>query len=131
MIEAAAGRRAVRERKTMNKHVTVAALVAFGFAASGVAIAQTMAPSPMSSGAMGAQDDMSMRATMVCRPVHQGEKGTMRNGKIEMVCKSIGDMMQKPNMGPETSGGLTSDQINAAWQQYFRSVIIVPTLGGG
>jgi hypothetical protein len=108
----------------------VAALVAFGFAASGVAIAQTTEPHPMSSGAMGMQDDMSMRATMVCRPVHQGEKGTMKNGKTDMVCKSIGDMMQKPNMGPDTSG-LSADQINAAWQQYLRSVIIVPTLGGG
>jgi hypothetical protein len=110
----------------MKKHLAASALAAFGFAVSGIALAQTTAPSPMAG-----QDDMSMRATMVCRPAHQGEKGTMKAGKTDMVCKSVGDMMQKPNPGPDLSGALTPDQINAAWQQYLRSVIIVPTLGGG
>jgi hypothetical protein len=110
----------------MNKRLAATALLACGFAASGIALAQTTPP-----GSMGAQDDMSMRATMVCRPVHQGEKSTMKAGNTAMVCKSVGDMMQKQNLGPDLSGALTPDQVNAAWQQYIRSVIVVPTLGGG
>ncbi|HTJ28281.1 MAG TPA: hypothetical protein VMA36_19135 [Candidatus Limnocylindria bacterium] len=109
----------------MNKQLIAAALVAFGLTASGTALAQSMSPDTMH-----AQDDMTMRATMVCRPAHSGEKATMMAGKSGMVCKQVGDMMQKPNPGPDISGSLTAEQVNAAWQQWVRTMIIVPTPGG-
>jgi hypothetical protein len=55
----------------------------------------------------------------------------MMAGSSEMVCKSVSDMTQKTNPGPELSKSLTGDQINAAWQQWVRTMIVVPTPGGG
>lgn len=107
----------------MNKQLIAAALVAFGLTASGQALAQQ----PMT----GAKDDMTMRATMLCRPAHTGEKATMMAGSSEMVCKQVSDMTQKPNPGPDLSKSLTADQVNAAWQQWVRTMILVPTPGGG
>jgi hypothetical protein len=111
----------------MNKQVLAAALVAFGLAASGSALAQET----MSHDAMHAQDDMAMRATMLCRPAHTGEKATVMSGQSELVCKQAAEMMHKPNPGPDLSKSLTADQVNAAWQQWVRTMILVPTPGGG
>jgi hypothetical protein len=111
----------------MNKQLIAAALVAFGLTASGSALAQQ----PMSNDAMHAQDDMTMRATMFCRPAHTGEKANMMAGQNGMVCKPVDEMKQKANPGPDVSKALSADQVNAAWQQWVRTMIVVPTPGGG
>jgi hypothetical protein len=106
----------------MNRFLAIAALAAATIPAAAVA-------DEMQSGA-GTMNSATS-ATMVCRTASGNERPTaiMMDKKTAMVCKTLPDMT-KPKAGPDLSGALTPDQVNAAWRKFFEMTINVPTLGG-
>lgn len=107
----------------MKRFLAVAAFAAATI--PGAAIADEM-----QSGAGTA--DSAMNGTMVCRQASGNERPSamMMDKKTAIVCKALPDMT-KPKAGPDLSGALTPDQVDAAWRKFFTTTIVVPTLGGG
>jgi hypothetical protein len=75
--------------------------------------------------------DAAMHASMVCREAVAGEKpnAMMMAGSKGMVCKSLAKEMSAKRMGPDLSGALTPAQIDAAWQKWLNTVIVIPMTG--
>ncbi len=100
----------------------------------GSALAAAMAVLASTGAIANASDDMT---TMVCREAHAGEKPTakMVGSSTALVCKpfavsmkmsdgklkTIGSVRVKAASGPDLTGALTADQINAAYVKWLEA----------
>jgi hypothetical protein len=105
----------------MNSRFISAIAAAALLSMPGVALAQTAAM----------HDDTAMHASTVCRAAVVGEKpNAMMTGDSKgMICKSLAKEMSAGHMGPDLSNALTPAQIDAAWQKWLHSVIVIPMTG--
>ncbi len=106
----------------MKRMLTSAALASAICAMPGFALADEM---------KGHDAMATPAAMMICRPATAKETPTAMTTatKIALVCKNIpAAMMQK---GPDLSGALSADQVDAAWRKWVQSMIVVSGDGGG
>lgn len=81
--------------------------------------------------------ETSNYGVVVCRVAKTGEKVNARmvNQPLELVCKpldptakmaTIGTVVaQASRMGPDLTGAITTDQLNAAWTRYVNKLIMI------